>query len=242
MALWKYTAGLAVSGVFLAASPATGREGDSPPEVLPAPPATAPETGDVSEPKDYGPIEAGQEAFERADTRRREAMDRQLGLNETLRAYADPGNYTVPSADELYAYLPPRPPLPPPFWGPRRASRYAVQSSARYSTYYPYAAFPPYGPVFGPWPYVPGRIYGYPYLPRIPQPVGQVQIEIGPNKILSRPVYADEPDARQPTPAPPREPAEGPEIVPAPALPELIPPEEPEAPQVLEPPSGPQEF
>lgn len=46
------------------------------------------------------------------------------------------------------------------------------------------------GPVFGPWPYLPGDIYGYRYYPPTRQPIGQQQRQTGPNRWESRPVYA----------------------------------------------------
>jgi hypothetical protein len=46
------------------------------------------------------------------------------------------------------------------------------------------------GPLFGPWPYLPGDIYGYRYFPPTRQPIGQQQIQTGPNRWESRPVYA----------------------------------------------------
>lgn len=230
-------------------SPLAAQEVDpQPPEVVPAPvpvqPISNAAPGDA--PKDYGPVEAGQEAYQRAEAERQEAFNRQRDLNEQMRATADPYSPVRPSLAGAYAMFPPAP-LPPIAFGPRRA-RYAAQSQVRYSYYYPYPMIRAYRGVFEPWPFVPGDIYGYPYVPQIRMPTGQVQIEIGPGRILSRPVYEGEGPAQEPTPAPPRA-AEGqPEIVPPPAAPELNPPGAPQppppAPKVPPPPAppGPREF
>lgn len=212
-----------------------------PPEAVPAP-APAQQAPAVDAPTDYGSVEASQEATERAEAMRQEAFARQRELNRTMQAQADPYAVDPPAPGAVYAMLPPAP-LPPPLaFGPRRA-RYAAQSQMRYSYYYPYPMLRAYRGVFEPWPFVPGDVYGYPFVPRVPMPLGQVQIEIGPGRILSRPVYEGEgPAGGQPTLAPPLPGAGQPEVLPPPPLPELNPPEaQPPAPAPPVPP-GPKEF
>jgi hypothetical protein len=46
------------------------------------------------------------------------------------------------------------------------------------------------GDIFEPWPIVAGDIWGYPFFDPIPQPIGQRQIQTGPNRWESHPVYA----------------------------------------------------
>lgn len=47
--------------------------------------------------------------------------------------------------------------------------------------------------IFSPWPYVPGDIYGYQWYNPVPQSIGQRQIQTGPNRWESHPVYASPP-------------------------------------------------
>lgn len=196
--------------------------------------------------QDYGRVEAGQEAHDRAEAERQEAFARQRELNALARAEADPYAGAAPAPGMAYG-MPPLPVPPPVPLGPRRA-RYAVQSQFRYSYYYPYPMLRAYRGVFEPWPYGPGYVYGFPYLPQVRMPAGQVQIEIGPGRWLSRPVYEGEGPALEPTPAPPRPEAAQPEVVPPPALPELELPEAPgpalppPPPEVPAPQPGPREF
>jgi hypothetical protein len=58
----------------------------------------------------------------------------------------------------------------------------------------------PAGGVFEPWPYVPGDIWGYPYVSRVRQPIGQRQMQTGPNRWESFPIY-EEDLAVEPPPA-----------------------------------------
>jgi hypothetical protein len=211
-------------------------QGPAVPEVVPAPsvPEPAPRP-----PEAYGPVEAGQEAHQRAEAERQAAAAGQRQLNETMRSYAGPGYVSPPAG--IYAVTPPF------VWGPvgpRRAARYAVQSGWRYSTYVPVPPPLPvraYRSMFEPWPYVPGDIYGYPWSAWIPQPRGQVQVDIGPGRVLSRPVY-DSGQGQIPTPAPPPVAAQ-----PGPGLPESNPSEPPALEPIPTPPvqpeqPGPREF
>ena len=200
------------------------------PEVVPAPVAAEP-AAQPQYPNGYGPVEAAQESYQRAEAQRQAAVRGQVELNDQMRAKAGvPGYYAYAPGVATYAWA------PRVVWGPRRALRYGAPWG--YPAYFPYPApqLRAYRSVFEPWPMVPGRIYGYPYTGWVPQARGQVQIQIGPGVTLSRPDYGPGAQTPQgPTPAP-----AGPEPVPAPApagpaLPELNPPEPPAQP-------GPREF
>lgn len=56
--------------------------------------------------------------------------------------------------------------------------------------------------VFEPWPMIPGRIWGYPILQPVRQSIGQRSYQVGSNRWISEPVYADQlaPPAGAPTP------------------------------------------
>ncbi len=47
--------------------------------------------------------------------------------------------------------------------------------------------------IFEPWPYLPGDIWGFDDDRTVPQSVGQRQVQTGPNRWVSYPVYADAP-------------------------------------------------
>ena len=175
-------------------------------EVVPTPaasPTTAPaETPPQYRPDvEYGPLQAGRDAYNQAEQQRRWAIDRQLWLISDVRRY----NTWYPYVDRyalpyIYSYAPPR------------VARRVHKSLQRDWS----------GRVFTPWPQVPGDVYGYPYYPRIKQPIGHEKIQTGPNGYIYRPVYEEPPKAQQvPTPAAPS--------APAPALPEARPPEPPPA-------------
>jgi hypothetical protein len=168
--------------------------------------------GEPDFPDSYSTLDAGRDAHERAERKRRQAIDRQVQTIEDIAWYnAWAGSYRYPpSLDSIYAY-PPADPIGPGSAVPRAFSR-AFRS-------YPGV----YGPVFEPWPFVPGDIWGYPYISRVEQPLGHKVIPTGPNGYIYRPVYASDlkvKQAAQPDPTPP--PEQAPEPIPAPA-PEAIP-------------------
>lgn len=206
------------------------------PEMVPAPPAAKPVT---QYPNGYGAVEAGQEAQQRAEIERQMAVARQVDLNARMLWYSGvPGYVRYPaSVAAVYGYP------PSVIRRSRRAARYAARSQWQASVYLPYPApLRAYRGVFEPWPLVPGRIYGYPYVGVVPQPLGQVQVQIGPGVTLSRPVYPGEPLPEGPTLAPAQN---SPEAIPAPAPiePKIVvpePPPEPPAPPAEKP--GPREF
>jgi len=144
----------------------------------------------------YDPLAAGQDAFRYHEELRLNNINRQLGLIDQMKWYsALPamngavgtswyGNSGVggdsrdpPSLDYLYST--------------GRRSAYGNGAWGRGLT-------PLYGggysrDIFSPWPYVPGDIYGYQWYDPVPQSIGQRQIQTGPNRWESHPVYASPP-------------------------------------------------
>lgn len=176
--------------------------------------APANELGEPDFPKTYGHLDAGHNAFTRAESLRREVIGQQIGLVEGV-------------LDAQFVSFPPPIPVPPAAYryGPRRAYRRGVRESIRQR--YLAAPFVPLPFVPLPLPHVPvphvavpplplpGVIYGRPYVERVEQPLGHKVIGIGPNGYIYGPVYESDLEQQGPTLAPPRgEP--GPEPIPAP--------------------------
>lgn len=135
----------------------------------------------------YDGIQAGADAYDLAEAERRARIDDQLYLNDAMRArygwrpegsvawYGAGGYGRTLGIDYAYAYSSER--LPPRYRQQLYVDRYFA---------------PPPLTVFEPWPYIPGDIYGYMLPPRVRQSVGQRQVQTGPNRWESHPVYADE--------------------------------------------------
>jgi hypothetical protein len=137
----------------------------------------------------YDGLRAGEDAYQAADQQRRKRLDDQLFINNAMRAsygglpargsvtwYGNAGlGYSRPlGIDYAYAYSSER------LLGWRGRSLYIE----RYWS-------PPLS-VFEPWPYVPGDIYGYYFPPYVRQPIGQRQIQTGPTRWESHPVYPED--------------------------------------------------
>ena len=181
----------------------------------------------------YGRVEAGWEAYQRAEAQRRQAIARQLQTIDSMVWYSGlPGYRYPPSLASIYANP----------WGWSVASSRVIRP---YRHPFPAHRFYVFADPFEPWPIVPGDIYGYPYVDRVEQPVGHQVIVTGPGGYIYRPVYAWElapnesgrasgvspsrpasPPASAPVPPPPPTPA----LPPAEPLP--VPPAQ----------SGPREF
>ena len=131
-----------------------------------AAPSTLPSTETVY-PKGYDGFQASRDAQAYWDSRRVDAVNRQLGWNEMLRLRAT----TQPST--IY-----------------------------YSPYVPSRWDDPWGDVGYGWPYGVGRIYGYGYYDAVRQPIGRREVQTGPNRWESFPVYAEDmlPDPSAVTP------------------------------------------
>ncbi|MCR4415067.1 MAG: hypothetical protein NUV77_21825, partial [Thermoguttaceae bacterium] len=150
----------------------------------------------------YDAIDAGRDAHFRGEQERLDAIGRQIETNDQLAWRAgQPTLYVYPPLDAVYAY------------GPRRAYR-GAGAVPWLMPRYGYPAMPYLG-VFEPWPLVPGDVYGYPYVARVPQPVGHQVVVIGPGAYLYRPIYAlpalpGAPPAGAATPSQPAAPPERP--------------------------------
>jgi hypothetical protein len=141
----------------------------------------------------YDGIQAGYDAYQLGEERRRADIAYQLYLNDQLKYWSGiptsrgetiyygggvPGYYAagyygnavpvLPPADLDYTNAYGR-------FGPRGYVRERVWFGPR--------------TVFEPWPYVPGDIWGYRYYSPMRQPVGQHQEQTGPNRWESHPVY-----------------------------------------------------
>src|SRR5688572_21128040 len=119
----------------------------------------------------YDGIQAGLDAFSLAEEQRQLNLSAQIQANDAARAaaglpttrgetiyyYGGYSPYGVVPWDAAYAY------------GYTRSGPFGRRVSV-----YGYG-----GPVFSPWPYVPGDIYGYRTFPTIRQPIGQRQEQTG---------------------------------------------------------------
>jgi hypothetical protein len=112
----------------------------------------------------YDGIQAGLDAFRLAEERRQAAASLQVTHNNVVRWWGGyPSALPAASLEYVYAY-------------------------GNYPPYLPPGAAAPLT-VFQPWPYVPGDIYGYTYYIPVRQPVTQAQVQTGPNRWESHPVY-----------------------------------------------------
>lgn len=85
--------------------PAFGQESPHPTEVIPAPPAAPGGTPRTYRPDaKYGPLAAGQDAYQAAEAERRWAINRQLGIIDSARWYNAWSPYVRPYG--LYPYCP----------------------------------------------------------------------------------------------------------------------------------------
>jgi hypothetical protein len=165
-----------------------------------SPPATEPA------PKSYGPVEAGQDAYQSAERERREAISRQLQTEDAVANNRAPLSYP--------GYYAPAPPAAVQVWGGRRAYRFV------YRPPYVYPGSVPPGWLES-WPFLGQDIYGYSYSYRIPQPWGHQTVVIGPGVSLVRPVYPPSPRS---SPSPPTPMPSALQDLPLPALPKPVPP------------------
>jgi hypothetical protein len=135
-------------------------------------------------PRRYDGIQAGVDAYQLAEERRQANLRAQIGANDAARAAA---GLPTTRGETIYYYggYSPYGVVP---WD----AAYAYGGSYGYATtglfgrrVVSFSA----GPVFTPWPYVPGDIYGYRTYPQVRQPIGQRQVQIDENTWESHPVY-----------------------------------------------------
>jgi len=139
-------------------------------------------------PEPYDSLAAGRDAYYYHEAQRRQAIADQIGTIDRMKWFAgfpDAGGFDpAPTYGHTIYYRDP----------PSLDYVYATGRSSVYSRYR-YRAWPGLPDVFEPWPLVPGDIWGYPYYKTVPQPIGQRQIQTGPRRWESHPVYAAPPDA-----------------------------------------------
>lgn len=146
---------------------------------------------DVEYYRPYESAQASADATRYFDARNRRDIARQLDLIDQMKWYS-----ALPAAGLGAAYYRDPPSLD------------YVYGTSQWSAYGPYggAAWSIYPDVFEPWPYVPGDIFGYRWYNPAPQPVGRVELQTGPNRWESHPVYA--PSENPPPSTLPRPPVE----------------------------------
>lgn len=199
----------------------------------------------------YDGIQAGLDAYRLGEEKRQAAVSQQLFLNDQMRFW---NGYPTTSSTVYYGYLSPQAMAAYGYSGYGNGIASPLLTRANLDYTYAYGSGPlaggygpgGYGPggfgpggfgalsVFQPWPYVPANIYGYPaYYQPARQPIGQQQLQTGPNRWESHPVY-DPPLTNYPPPPPvnspwlDRTPYATPPAAPAQPLPapvESIPPE-----------------
>ena len=152
----------------------------------------------------YDGLHAGEEAHQIGEAQRQQRLNDQLYLNDAMRArygWAASGGSVVWYGNAAAGYGPPL--------GIDYADAYSSDRllGRRGRSLYIERYWSPPLSVFEPWPYIPGDIYGYYFPSYVRQSIGQRQIQTGPNRWESHPVYADEL-----APSKPIEPAVAPEV------------------------------
>lgn len=126
----------------------------------PSPALTAPAPAAPNVPPTYGPLDAGQEAYQQAEARRQASITGQVVTEQAIaaRAALSPYHVYIPAAGAVvtpgYAYLP----------------RRGVWAYRYYPYVYPYVYVGPQGYVPS-WSTLGRPWYAYPYLGEVPQPM-----------------------------------------------------------------------
>lgn len=142
-------------------------------------PSAVAQTPDDTRP--YDALTAGAESYWHHEAQRRRDIDRQLGLIDQMKWNAA----LSPYYDQTIYYR------GAPYYGsaPSLEYLYAAGRPGLFGRYRERVWFGG-GGIFEPWPIVAGDIWGYPFFDPIAQPIGQRQIQTGPNRWESHPVYA----------------------------------------------------
>lgn len=143
----------------------------------------------------YDGLRAGEEAYQQGEVERKQRLNDQLYLNDAMRARYGwgPGSGSVVWYGNAWLG-----------YGPPLGIAYAYSSNRLFGRgrgLYIERYWSPPVSVFEPWPYVPGDIYGYYFPPFVRQPIGQRQIQTGPNRWESHPVYREDVELAAPEPA-----------------------------------------
>jgi hypothetical protein len=142
-------------------------------------------------PRPYDGIQAGYDAYQLGEERRRANIGYQLYLNDQLKYWSG-----IPTSRGETIYYG----VPGSFAAGYYGNAMPVVPPANLEYTYAYGRFGARGwerervwvgpqTVFEPWPYVPGDVWGYSYYSPMRQPIGQHQEQTGPNRWESHPVY-----------------------------------------------------
>lgn len=145
------------------------------------------EDGEQRYAKPYDGAQASLDAFRRGEEQRQANLDQQLYTNDQMKIWAGLPTSGLGGSRGVTTY----------YGASRYGSPYAVPLQPGMSLGYAYgfggrAILDRTGQpitVFEPWPYVPGDIWGYQYYTPTRQPIGQRQVQTGPNRWESHPVY-----------------------------------------------------
>ena len=201
----SYTAmgGILAGLLWASASPCNGGEGAAQPAWPPAPdasPAAAPQGPRAVTPavpsRAYGAPQAAQDSYVYAEQQRREAIARQLYLQEYLNAYR--GYHSLYPYSGYLSYRLAAPPATG--YLPETSRAYRLERRIRRDMAAPVA-----GAGYG--------LDGARYMPPAPQPLGHVTTWTGPNSYNYRPIYGGRPTGAE---ASPGVAAAGPQAVPPP--------------------------
>ena len=121
---------------------------------------STPLKSEVIYPKAYDGFQASRDAQAYWDSRRIDAINRQVGWNQVFRdraALAQTGTL---------------------FYAPYVPTPWAHAGGPFYDEFH--------------WPYSVGRIFGYGFYDAVPQPIGRREVQTGPNRWESFPVYAED--------------------------------------------------
>jgi hypothetical protein len=168
-------------------------------------------------------IKAGQEAYQQAEAERRAAAGAQVELNHIMRSRVP---WSSPYGDTIYY-------APPAYAGGPGYSALGTNITMHRPYGYQPQSYLGATAMYGPGTYIPyPSLFAYAYPPPvIRQPIGQRQVQTGPRRWESYPIYGDEPDpASLPAPAE------------RPAAERVREPEPPPAPMEFKAKRGPREF
>lgn len=125
-------------------------------------------------PPPYTGAQASQDAYAFGEARRQRQIGQMILRQDQIRWY----NGQPPTGAGRYVYQFP----------PSLSYAYATGRTGILSGDVPYNAWSR-DDIFTPWPTVQGDIWGYWSNPAVPQPIGQQQMQTGPNRWESHPVY-----------------------------------------------------
>ena len=163
----------------------------------------SPRLGAQDSVRPYDGLDAGRDAYELQEAERQRQIGRQLNTIDQMKWYSG----ISPRYDDYTVYYRSPPSLN---YAYATGQRGIFGVSPRVRGVWPYD-------IFKPWPYIPGDIWGYQWNDSVRQPIGQRQVQTGPNRWESHPVYATPPIPFAPLASRVAEPPPRPAPAPAPA-------------------------